>query len=135
MQDVWDSIRRARLVVAELTGRNANVLYELGLAHALGKPAVIITNTIDDVPFDLKDVRCRVYDKDNPRWGEVLRRSVARTIRSVLDQDDGEPLLSDIESDVEYQAVAEASTEVSRSTKGSDEEVATVAGIWDLAEV
>ncbi len=46
MQDVWDSIKAARMIVAELTGRNANVLYELGLAHSLGKQAVIITNTL-----------------------------------------------------------------------------------------
>ncbi len=135
MQDIWDRIRGARLVVGELTGRNANVLYELGLAHALGKPAVIITNTMDDVPFDLKDVRCLVYDKDHPRWGEVLRRGVARTIRSVLEQEATEALLSNIESDVEYQPVAEASAQASRTVRKSNGKILEVAGEWELIEV
>ena len=54
MQDVWDSIRAARVVLAELSGRNPNVLYELGLSHAIGKPVIIITSSMDDVPFDLR---------------------------------------------------------------------------------
>lgn len=72
MRDVWNGIRTARVVLAELTGRNANVLYELGLAHALGKLFVIITNSMDDVPFDLKDLRCmymtRITRSGETRW-------------------------------------------------------------------
>ena len=43
VQDVWLSLRRARLVLAELSGRNPNVMYEVGLAHALGKPIILLT--------------------------------------------------------------------------------------------
>ena len=53
--DIWKSLRAARIVIAELTGKNSNVLYEVGLAHALGKPVIIITRNEDDVPFDLVD--------------------------------------------------------------------------------
>ena len=35
VQDIWRSIRSARVIVAELTNRNPNVMYEIGLAHAL----------------------------------------------------------------------------------------------------
>ncbi len=52
--DIWKSLRAARVVIAELTGRNSNVFYELGLAHAIGKPAIILTRNEEDVPFDLK---------------------------------------------------------------------------------
>jgi hypothetical protein len=48
--ETFGKIRTARIILAELTGRNANILYELGLAHSLGKPFVIITNNMDDVP-------------------------------------------------------------------------------------
>src|ERR1043165_6182940 len=37
--EIWQTIRSCRVVLAELTGKNANVLYELGLAHAIGKPS------------------------------------------------------------------------------------------------
>ena len=53
MDDVWKSIRSARLVVAELTGKNPNVFYEVGLAHAIGEPVISLTRNEDDVPFDL----------------------------------------------------------------------------------
>ena len=39
LEDIWKSIRECRLVIAELTSQNANVFYELGIAHAIGKPS------------------------------------------------------------------------------------------------
>jgi nucleoside 2-deoxyribosyltransferase len=42
MQDIWKSICEARIVLADLTGFNANVMYELGIAHTVGKDTVII---------------------------------------------------------------------------------------------
>jgi len=71
MDDIWSSIRSCRLVIAELTGRNPNVLYEVGLAHAIGKPVIILTRNAEDVPFDLKDLRYLYYDTNNPFWGEI----------------------------------------------------------------
>ncbi len=43
MREVWAAIYNAKLVVAELTDRNANVFYELGIAHTIGKPGIMIT--------------------------------------------------------------------------------------------
>jgi len=85
IQDIWHSIRRARLVVAELSGRNPNVLYEVGLAHAIGKPIILLTRNQDDVPFDLKALRYLFYDTNNPEWGQTLRSELARKVRNVLD--------------------------------------------------
>ena len=51
---IWENILRADLIIADLTGRNPNVFYELGYAHALHKNTVLITQSIDDVPFDLR---------------------------------------------------------------------------------
>lgn len=42
MQSVWESVNRARLLIADLTDRNSNVFYELGIAHTLGKPVIMI---------------------------------------------------------------------------------------------
>lgn len=133
MKDIWNKIRTARLVVAELTGRNANVLYELGIAHALGKPFVIITNSMDDVPFDLKDIRCIVYDKDHPKWGDSLISSVTRTMRSVLEEvNEHEPLFSDIKADTKYTTLEEINKESTERTKRKEEETYNLSGNWAL---
>jgi len=83
---IWKGINSARVLIAELTGRNANVLYELGLAHALHKPVVLICSKAneEDVPFDLRHVRVVYYDKDDPFWGTKLIEKVAEKILSVL---------------------------------------------------
>ena len=86
MSDIWKSIRRSRVIVAELTGRNPNVFYEIGLAHALGKPIILLTRNEDDVPFDLKALRYRYYDVNDPYWGENLRGAIQSMVQNVLDQ-------------------------------------------------
>lgn len=61
MQDIWENIQISGLIIADMTDRNANVFYELGLAHAIGKEVILITQSISDVPFDLRHLRCVVY--------------------------------------------------------------------------
>jgi len=80
--DIWKYIQMANLIVVELTGRNPNVLYELGLAHALNKRVIIITQRMDDVPFDLKHIRCITY-LNTPRGIKKLKDTLIRTIKSL----------------------------------------------------
>ncbi len=63
MERVFESIRSARLIVADMTGRNPNVFYEVGYAHALGKRTVLLTQAADDIPFDLRGENHIVYAK------------------------------------------------------------------------
>jgi hypothetical protein len=84
MADIWQMIQDAQLLIAEMTEKNANVFYELGLAHAIGKPVILIAETINDVPFDLQALRVILYDKNNPEWGRKLRASITRYIRQTL---------------------------------------------------
>lgn len=65
IEQIKDSIKRARLVVADVTERNPNVFYEMGLAHAYGKEVLILTQRTDDVPFDITHLRYFKYDLDN----------------------------------------------------------------------
>jgi nucleoside 2-deoxyribosyltransferase len=60
---IWRQLRRAEAVVADLTHRNPNVFYEVGLAHALGKQIIFITQDRDKLPFDVSTSRCVTYDK------------------------------------------------------------------------
>lgn len=62
IDDIWNYIKKARILIAELTGKNANVFYELGLAHAMQKNVILITQRLEDVPFDLRHYRCLVYE-------------------------------------------------------------------------
>lgn len=61
LKDIVRGIAASDLVVADLTDSNANVYYELGLAHALGSPVILLTQSIDDLPFDLRSYRVIPY--------------------------------------------------------------------------
>ena len=61
LADVISGIASADLIVADASGLNPNVLYEMGLAHALGKPTVMVTQNIEELPFDLRPYRANEY--------------------------------------------------------------------------
>jgi hypothetical protein len=84
IDQIWAGLNRAKVLVAELTGRNPNVLYELGLAHALHKPVVLISSNEADVPFDVRHVRVIYYELTDPFWGEKLIAKVAENIVSAI---------------------------------------------------
>lgn len=88
MDDIWKSIRTARFVVAELSSKNPNVFYEVGLAHAIGKPVIILTRNEDDVPFDLKALRYLYYDTNDPYWGDNLRKTLKTMADQIMQQED-----------------------------------------------
>ncbi len=84
IEQIWAGINGAKVLIADLTGRNPNVFYELGLAHALEKPVVLICANETDVPFDLKHIRVIYYDHTDPFWGQKLIDKVAENILSAL---------------------------------------------------
>ena len=54
VHDIWQYTKECQLVLADLTGKNPNVLYELGLAHAIAKPVILIVESMEDIPYDLR---------------------------------------------------------------------------------
>lgn len=88
MDQIWSGINAARVLVAEMTTRNPNVFYELGLAHALQKPVVLVSSNEDDVPFDLQHIRVIYYDVMDPFWGEKLIAKISENILSALKNPD-----------------------------------------------
>jgi hypothetical protein len=62
MNDVLNAIAKAEIIIADLTGQNANVFYEVGIAHATNKPVLLMAQSLDDVPFDLRHRRVLIYD-------------------------------------------------------------------------
>jgi nucleoside 2-deoxyribosyltransferase len=84
LDQAWRGIRNATVLVAELTSKNPNVFYELGLAHALEKPVILVSSNQEDVPFDLRHIRVILYDITDPFWDPKLIDKVADNIRSAL---------------------------------------------------
>ena len=74
IDQIFESIAKSGLVVADLTGRNQNVMYELGVANAMGKKTLLIAQDIEDVPFDVRHQRVLTYDLSFPRVKELRQR-------------------------------------------------------------
>lgn len=84
MQDIWGAINAAKLIIADCTGRNPNVFYELGIAHTLGKKTIVITREENDIPFDLRHLRYIKYDF-TPRGMREFEKSLSDAISECLD--------------------------------------------------
>jgi len=61
IQDIFSLIYRSEIVIADITGKNPNVLYEVGIAHTLGRDVVPISQTVSELPFDLAHHRVLKY--------------------------------------------------------------------------
>jgi len=78
IQDVVDLIGEARVVICDLTGKNPNVFYEAGIAHTMGKDVVLLTQSADDVPFDLRHLRYVSYLANDQGLNELQTKVAAR---------------------------------------------------------
>ncbi|GAA2587078.1 hypothetical protein GCM10010435_76650 [Winogradskya consettensis] len=83
MDDVISLIWRAQVVIADFTGRNPNVFYEAGIAHSLGRDVIQITQSDDDVPFDLRSIRSLHYHA-NGEGLELLRSKLTDRLRDLV---------------------------------------------------
>jgi hypothetical protein len=83
MHDIWQNICNSRLVIADCTGRNPNVFYEIGVAHCVGTPVLLITQRPDDVPFDLRSIRHLSYEY-TPRGMAAFESALAASIESMI---------------------------------------------------
>jgi hypothetical protein len=85
VHDIWNYTKKANILLADLTGKNPNVFYELGLAHALAKPVILVTESIEDIPFDLRALRIIEYDKNSPDWGLHLKEKITASILEIME--------------------------------------------------
>ena len=75
VDDICTNIKKAKFLIADLTDRNPNVFYELGLAHAADKEVILLTQNLEDIPFDLRPLRMIVY-KDSIPGADLLKASL-----------------------------------------------------------
>lgn len=80
MAEVWAGMNAAKFVVADCTGRRSNVMYEVGIAHTLGKPVLLLAQTKRDIPFDVGHLRFIIYSPGEAGLAE-LRAKIAQRLQ------------------------------------------------------
>jgi len=86
LQDIIRDIVEAEIIIAEITPRNANVFYELGFAHALGKTTILLAERGNELPFDIRSYRCIFYDntiKGKKSVEEHLRKHLLNIVQEL----------------------------------------------------
>ncbi len=83
ISDILELINHSAVVICDLTGRNENVFYELGIAHAWGKTVIPITQNAADVPFDLRHHRYLSY-LNNGEGLKAMRRELGKRLTGLL---------------------------------------------------
>lgn len=78
-------LRAATICIADITNQKPNVMWEIGFAMALSKPTLIITQDLDHLPFDIKDMQSLQYDRSRltATLASPLKRSLLDTLSSV----------------------------------------------------
>ena len=66
------------VVVVDFTGKNPNVMYETGIAHTLGKLVVPISQSLEDVPFDMAHHRCLNYLSNAEGFSNLSKKLAAK---------------------------------------------------------
>ncbi len=83
MQDIFDLIFTCEIVVADFTGKNPNVFYEVGIAHTLGKTVVPITQYIEDIPADLRHHKALKY-LPNSQGYENMKMELQKRLQTLV---------------------------------------------------
>ncbi len=85
--DILDNLYSADVVIADLTDKNANVFYELGVRHALRNATILIAQNLEHVPFDLRNYVTLKYD-----WKtKIGRENFKQSIKSILSKIEANP--------------------------------------------
>lgn len=85
VDDIWREINKAEIVIADITIHNANVFYEIGIAHTLGKKVILIRqDNGQDAPFDIN--LWRYYDYNlSPINVKKFKEKMVMLIKKILE--------------------------------------------------
>lgn len=84
LQNIVDLLSRATVVLVDISEPNRNVHYELGIAHALGKPTLLVAPEGMPLFFDVGQERMIRYDKNNAFWGQELHDTLVKSLRDTI---------------------------------------------------
>jgi len=71
LEDIWISINSASHIIADMSGKNPNVMYEIGIAHTLGKKTILLSQDEDSIPFDFKRFRILLYEDNTDGFSKI----------------------------------------------------------------
>jgi len=85
IKEIWKGINTSEIVIVEITGQSANVFYELGIVHTLGKDVIILVQNQDryKIPFDIHGRRFITYT-DDPDGYIKLKEDVRKALNAIL---------------------------------------------------
>lgn len=83
INEIWSAMNAAKIIIADCTDKNPNVFYELGIAHTLGKPVILTSQSLDDIPFDLRHRRYTLYEY-TPRGMKEFEKDLAKAVEGHL---------------------------------------------------
>lgn len=88
IKQILESIQNSRLVIADVSGKNPNVFYELGFAHGIHKKVLIITQSSEDIPFDISHIRyfTYLYNQDFTLSKEQFYQTLKKNLEVMEDE-------------------------------------------------
>ena len=87
IKDILFQLNQADVVLADLTDMNPNVFYELGVRHVLKNRTILVSQTMDDVPSDLKQYGVIIYGTD-PKSVAEYKKKISEILKDIRDNPD-----------------------------------------------
>lgn len=85
VDDILNSIRKALLLIADLTGWNPNVMWEIAHAQSLSVPFLLIAQSSGEIPFVLRHHRVLFY-KNTRKGRRKLRKKLFKTVQKIISE-------------------------------------------------
>ena len=82
IKDILMQLNQADVVLADLTDMNPNVLYELGVRHTLRNRTILVSQTIENIPSDLKQYGVIKYDT-TPKGVAEYKKKISKILKDI----------------------------------------------------
>lgn len=83
---IQESIASSDFIVAGISDRNPNVMYELGFAHAIGKPVILLARNTRDIVFDISTYRVILYSIKTIEGRNRLKDTLQQTVQTLNEE-------------------------------------------------
>ncbi|MBN1651862.1 MAG: hypothetical protein JW857_11075 [Bacteroidales bacterium] len=88
---ILNCIKNADMILCDLTNKNPNVMYELGIAHAIGKPVLLLAQNTKDISFDIAHIRIVFYNTNDKNWEIETFKKIVTTANATANSEEPWP--------------------------------------------
>jgi len=85
IEDIRTHLANSAIVIADITGQNPNVLYEVGFRHGAKGRTILLAQNMADVPFDLREHRVVIYDVTSPKGYHEAKKAIESHLEELLE--------------------------------------------------